>query len=321
MRLAVREGLVDNIRVWTAEEDNGEYLAEDDTAAFYVSGEDDEGLIYYHSESVESVAAHEAAHSFTSTWYEYYQSGQPSGDAMLDELITNMRSACNVMGDVLYRGFIADYRSEIAHAYDEVAIKFEESTQSGEAGSGDDPEVLYENAAIMRETADAVRSDEDSVYLFTQNHFADGCYAPYLSSLPYAISGDEAENLKGYELFFAESEPVRELQQLMDTERDRRYACILDGLALEDLLHQGRGLDAGHPYGNATEAISSIIAILNSNPRYLSECYDNLADDAYREALGDLISAAVRITDYTHPELIDILAADPQAAEVIKQFS
>jgi len=266
---------------------------------------------------VESAVVHETIHGFTETWYRFYRAGVSSGDPVLDQHIADLHKACADLRDAVYRQYVTEHRAEMAQSFTAAAANFTNTATVEVATDPQTAEAMLKYATGMQSAAAAVTTDALATY--------QGLEGP-VCSLPRLIDVERAVAAPGSVLTPTiaerpEMQPVAAAERNLETGFDKAYGCIKDGNALRDAYHPDTASPVGHAFEDPNEAVSSIMAILAENPRYLPACMSSMEIGQQQVALGNVIRAVIMITGYTHPDLIQVLNQDPQTVATIKQLS
>ncbi len=317
-KLAAKKGNIRSIRVLPSAQDNGNFNLRDKSVNFFISdgyGPTEQG-VYFNKRLFKTTGIHEATHGLNQDWNQYLETNTIPEDKTLTEKINRVRNACKVVRDSLYRDFISDNRDAIADAFLETSKRFNLVLQDPEVIQvyGIDRVTNYVQA--MEFTSQAMLEDQPEIYAPFTNP---GCEAVSIFEVPYYVKGVRGKLLDNYTIY-QEATPLIPVAVKQYYNNDQEFTCLKDGKATKTLLGTRDEIFGGHAFSNPDEATSSLITILATAPNYLPKCLDGLTGHR-RAQLKEVIRTSLALTEYVHPEVIQLLRQNPDAARVIDKYT
>ncbi len=300
---------VSTISVVKSNEENGQFDPGTKAVTLFMNdspyARDD---IFSNSKVIPKALDHEVDHALNTDWYDYLSSGKTPDDPSLATKIAHVASTCIAMNREIFGGFIDENRELVASSFDDAEKLLHTFHSLTDIRTKD-----YRHT--MQQVAEAVRENNPAIY------DAPGLQDPTckgidISSIAYTIS-DQSDKSIETSLMYKVS--LISIQSQLDTAAEQAFACITEGKALSELLHDMTALRAGHPQDDPTETASSIVTTLLSNPKYFVTCIERMPEPK-KQALLAYISAEIDIMSYTHHQLIAILRSNPEVSEIIDKY-
>jgi len=300
---------VDTILATESNQENGQFDPNTKVITLFINSSPyTASTIFKNPKMIPKALDHEMTHALNNDWYNYLSSKTTPENPTLAAKITRVASSCIAMNRLILGDFIDENRELVASSFEnaeKLVYTFHSLNNM----------LTKDYRSTMKQVAEAVRENNPVIYDAPKLHDP-SCEGIDISSIAYSFSGD-TDSAIGSDLMYKMS--LMSIQSQLNQAAQRAFACITEGKALSELLHDSTPLTAGHPQDDPTETASSIVTTLSSNPKYFAACVERMPKEK-KQALLAYISAEIDIMSNTHPQLISILRTNPEASEVMNKY-